>query len=67
MFLLRFPRPRLQVEHRDEAGFVDFQWEGVIGEFDGAEKYGPAYSDSPEAMQQVLVREKTREDRLRAP
>ncbi|MDE9367066.1 hypothetical protein PZ938_15725 [Luteipulveratus sp. YIM 133132] len=69
MFLLRFPRPRLQVPHHDGQGligYVDFQWEGVVGEFDGASKYGTDFAQTPEEMQETLVREKVREDRLRA-
>lgn len=58
------PRPRLQTEYRDRHGLigrVDFDFEGydTVVEFDGALKYG---GGSP----QVLIREKRREDRLRA-
>lgn len=58
------PRPRLQTEFYDRLGLigrVDFdfdEYESVV-EFDGALKYG---GGSPE----VLIREKRREDRLRA-
>lgn len=68
MFQLRFPRPRLQVPWYDAGGLigeVDFDWDWLVGEFDGAVKYGKAYSDSPDEMQQKLVGEKWREDRLR--
>ncbi|MDX2974698.1 type IV toxin-antitoxin system AbiEi family antitoxin domain-containing protein [Kribbella solani] len=58
------PRPRLQTEYRDRFGLigrVDFDFEGydTAVEFDGALKYGGGSPD-------VLVREKRREDRLRA-
>ncbi|WP_432888766.1 type IV toxin-antitoxin system AbiEi family antitoxin domain-containing protein [Kribbella sp. CA-245084] len=58
------PRPRLQTEFRDRLGLigrVDFDFDGdwTVVEFDGALKYG---GGSPE----VLIREKRREDRLRA-
>lgn len=58
------PNPRLQVPYYDRYGFigrVDFDFEGYNGiiEFDGELKYG---GGSPE----VLIREKRREDRLRA-
>ncbi|WP_410787951.1 type IV toxin-antitoxin system AbiEi family antitoxin domain-containing protein [Kribbella sp. C-35] len=58
------PEPRLQTEFYDRLGLVarvDFDFDGydTVVEFDGALKYG---GGSPE----VLVREKRREDRLRA-
>ncbi|GAA3119975.1 hypothetical protein JOF29_006459 [Kribbella aluminosa] len=58
------PRPRLQTEYYDRLGLiarVDFDFDGyeTVVEFDGALKYG---GGSPE----VLIREKRREDRLRA-
>jgi hypothetical protein len=58
------PRPRLQTEYYDRFGFVarvdfDFDEYVTVVEFDGALKYG---GGSPE----VLIREKRREDRLRA-
>lgn len=68
MFQLQLPRPRLQVEHRDDMGFigvVDFDWGGVIGEFDGKVKYViPPGTDAAEATE-IVWREKQREDRLR--
>lgn len=68
MFLLDLPRPRLQVEQRDEAGLIgytDFGWPGVAGEFDGRVKYGvPDGADARQAGE-VLWAEKLREDRLR--
>ena len=56
------PEPRLQTPFYDEdglIGFVDMEWHEwrVIGECDGASKY---------AGREDVVREKIREDRLRA-
>jgi hypothetical protein len=68
MFLLNLPRPELQREVRDAAGlvgFVDFGWEGVVGEFDGKVKYRVAEGASPEDAGEVVWLEKQREDRLR--
>jgi hypothetical protein len=58
------PEPMLQVEFSDSDGFVarvDFHFPSydTVVEFDGLLKYG---GGSPE----VLIREKRREDRLRA-
>jgi hypothetical protein len=58
------PQPRLQTEFYDRLGLigrVDFDFDGyqTVVEFDGALKYG---GGQPE----VLIREKRREDRLRA-
>jgi hypothetical protein len=55
------PEPRLQVPIYDEdglIGYVDMLWEdlGVVGEADGALKYGD---------EQALYKEKVREDRIR--
>ena len=68
MFLLNLPRPRLQEEVCDEEGrigFVDFAWDGVVGEFDGKVKYGVDPDGSPEQASEILWQEKRREDRLR--
>ena len=68
MFLLNLPKPELQKEVRDAAGlvgFVDFGWEGVVGEFDGKVKYRVAEGASPADAGEVVWREKQREDRLR--
>lgn len=68
MFLHRIPRPELQVAHTDDnglIGLVDFQWEGVVGEFDGAIKYGLTETGSSREHAQILFSEKQREDRLR--
>lgn len=69
MFILNLPRPDLQFRHDDEQGligFVDFQWEGVVGEFDGKVKYRVPEGMSAQEATAVLWREKRREDRLRA-
>ncbi|WP_210508625.1 hypothetical protein [Naasia sp. SYSU D00057] len=64
---LGLPAPILQQEFRDGRGFigrVDFWWpeQQVIGEFDGAIKYGTRLPGAPEDR---LWQEKLREDRLR--
>ncbi|GGF99587.1 hypothetical protein GCM10007304_11830 [Rhodococcoides trifolii] len=54
------PAPRLQhafMDRRGAIGRTDFDWEDMVGEFDGLSKYGNRSS---------LVKEKLREDRLRA-
>ncbi|KNX37827.1 hypothetical protein [Luteipulveratus halotolerans] len=69
MFLLRFPRPRLQVEHRDADGLigvVDFDWDGCVGEFDGYTKYSSRYAPTVDDARAIVYREKLREDRVRA-
>lgn len=67
---LGVPAPELQSKFFDsdgEIGRVDFFWReyGVIGEYDGAVKYG---RDNPSGLpvEQVVFAEKVREDRLRA-
>jgi hypothetical protein len=68
MFRLGVPRPRLQVEHEDDLGLigcVDFDWDGVVGEFDGKVKYRVPEGAGPDEASEVLWREKKREDRLR--
>lgn len=69
MLRLGAPRPMLQTPHRDADGLIgysDFWWPeyGVIGEFDGRIKYG---ADNPAGLppEEVVYREKLREDRLR--
>ena len=68
---LGYPPPELQVEFFDELGYigtVDFFWPhlGLICEFDGISKYGAErryqLGLTPE---QILINEKSREDRLR--
>lgn len=67
---LGFPPPVLQQQFRwsNRISYrVDFWWPafGVIGEFDGLVKYGAADDGSGNTGRDALVREKTREDRLR--
>ena len=68
MFRLGVPRPRLQVKHEDEHGLighVDFDWDGVVGEFDGKVKYRVPPDADPGEAAEIVWREKKREDRLR--
>lgn len=68
MFRANFPRPVLQREYRDEAGligYVDFDLDQLIGEFDGRIKYNVPPGASPQEASQIVWREKRREDRLR--
>lgn len=68
MFRLGVPRPRLQVKHEDEHGLialVDFDWDGVVGEFDGKMKYRVPPDADPREAAEIVWREKKREDRLR--
>jgi len=64
------PRPELQRVIRDRAGRVlgrvDFWWEafGLVGEFDGAVKYGPLMGPG-ERVEDVVLAEKRREQHLR--
>ena len=68
---LGYPDPRQQVEFWDEEGFigfVDFFWPelGLICEFDGRSKYGKQRQYQRDmTLDQILMREKLREDRLR--
>ncbi|MBO1755778.1 hypothetical protein [Allobranchiibius sp. CTAmp26] len=71
LYMAGFPRPSLQVEFRDDQGFigrVDMFWRelGVVGEFDGKTKYGVDARQSSAQAAEILWREKQREDRLRA-
>lgn len=64
------PEPRLQHGFVDAAGdligFADFDWDGrVVGEFDGRHKY-QKYLRPGESVEDAVIREKYREDRLRA-
>ncbi|MGO4248565.1 hypothetical protein AB4Y87_15235 [Paenarthrobacter sp. RAF54_2] len=71
MHLLGFPAPELQAEFHDALGFVartDFYWRElkIIGEVDGDAKYlNDEYLNGGTARETVL-KEKKREDRLRA-
>jgi hypothetical protein len=68
---LGYPDPQQQVEFWDEEGFigfVDFFWPelGLICEFDGRSKYGKQREYQRDlTLEQILMREKDREDRLR--
>lgn len=63
------PAPTLQPEFFDADGFIgrtDFGWFGkVVGEFDGKTKYMRSWRPG-ERPEDVVYREKLREDRLRA-
>ena len=70
-FELGFPAPKLQVEFVHHTGItdrVDFDWEEFehIGEFDGLGKYRDPRLMSGLAPEEVVIREKRREDRLRS-
>lgn len=68
MFRLDLPRPDLQVPLEDAAGLAgiaDFGWPGVVGEFDGRRKYAVPDGAGPAEAEEVLWREKLREDRMR--
>ena len=65
------PPPVLQLAHLDGDGFIaetDFAWPefGVVGEADGDQKYLNAAFRSGKTVEQVVLDEKIREDRLRA-
>lgn len=47
------------------AGYADFGWDGVLGEFDGKGKYGIGTHHDPEEAGRILWAEKKREDRFR--
>ena len=68
---LGFPQPELQVRVEDRdglAGISDFGWDGIrlLGEFDGLIKYTRAMARTGEPLEGIIVREKVREDRMRA-
>lgn len=68
MFRLGLPKPELQVPYSDADGLigvVDFDWTGLVGEFDGKVKYHVTERGDPIEAQRVLWQEKQREDRLR--
>lgn len=65
------PPPTLQHPYFDGDGFIgecDFSWlpVGSVGESDGKSKYLDASKRSGRSVEQVLLDEKVREDRLRA-
>lgn len=68
---LGFPQPQLQVRVNDRdgvAGISDFGWEALhhLGEFDGLVKYTREMARPGESIEDIVVREKVREDRMRA-
>lgn len=68
---LGFPAPVLQYrvdDARGMAGISDFAWpqHGLLGEFDGLVKYTRNLARAGENVEDIVVREKVREDRLRA-
>jgi hypothetical protein len=70
-YLLRLPIPELQVPFSDKnglIGIVDFWWPklGLIGEFDGLGKYMRDELRNGRTIDEVVMDEKKREDRLRA-
>lgn len=71
LFELGFPAPKLQVEFVHHTGItdrVDFDWEEYehIGEFDGLGKYRDPRLMSGLTPEEIVIREKRREDRLRS-
>ncbi|MET4061570.1 hypothetical protein ABIB35_003143 [Arthrobacter sp. UYP6] len=80
LHLLGFPQPELQHEFRSAGGEflgrTDFYWKeyALVGEFDGAVKYGAIGSSNTSgtsqqigtAVRETLIREKRREDAIRA-
>lgn len=63
-----FPMPRLQHTFQTDVGpaRTDFDWDGIlVGEFDGLQKYGRLLR-AGETPRDALIREKRREDALRA-
>jgi hypothetical protein len=68
---LGFPAPTLQFDVRDAhglAGTSDFGWPDfrLLGEFDGRVKYTRGMARPGENVEDIVVREKLREDRMRA-
>ncbi|CAN5372861.1 hypothetical protein BH11ACT3_BH11ACT3_15040 [soil metagenome] len=71
MHVSGFPPPELQVEFRDHdglVGFSDFWWPdfGLVGEFDGLVKYTDQRFTKGQSIDEIVIAEKKREDRLRA-
>ncbi len=66
---LGFPAPELQIVFRDSLGrmIVDFWWRDydLVGEFDGLIKYHRAEYLAGKSIEDVVIEEKRREDRLR--
>lgn len=68
MYERGFPQPALQVPLVDasgEFGRADFGWPGLIGEFDGERKYRACGDAGDVASEDIVIREKRREDRVR--
>ncbi len=71
MEMIGFPRPQLQIPFSDHLGFIgyaDYFWpeHSLIGEADGDKKYlDPAFR-SGRSIEEVLVAQTKRENRLRA-
>ncbi|HEY8913816.1 hypothetical protein [Lacisediminihabitans sp.] len=68
---LGFPAPVLQARFEDYRGHIgdtDFWWPGfgLIGEFDGLVKYTRNEYTNGRSVDEVMIEEKVREDRLRA-
>ncbi|MFZ2963738.1 MAG: hypothetical protein WA006_03540 [Rhodoglobus sp.] len=68
---LGFPAPELQYAVEDRLGLIgisDFAWPELrlLGEFDGLVKYTRDMARPSEGIEQIVVREKVREDRMRA-
>jgi hypothetical protein len=71
MRLIGAPAPELQREFRDHAGLIgrcDFYWESLrmVGEADGEAKYLDPEIRGGKTAEQVVLEEKSREDRIRA-
>lgn len=70
MYVHGIPQPELQFELKDPGsdnvfGYGDFWWNGVLGEFDGAMKYGVGTDLAPDELRERLMAEKNRENRIR--
>ncbi|TJY72267.1 hypothetical protein E4J89_00780 [Arthrobacter sp. CAU 1506] len=72
MYLNHFPQPELQVPIFDSSGVrigvVDYFWRAnrLVGEFDGSVKYGRNECLQGQLAADVLIKEKQREDKIRA-
>lgn len=70
MIELGIPLPALQVtlydRHGEEVARPDFDWaeQGLVGEFDGAVKYGRLLGPGQDLVD-VILAEKAREERIR--
>lgn len=68
MYEYGFPQPELQlplIDERGEFGRGDFGWPGLIGEFDGDRKYRATGDAGDTASEDIVIKEKRREDRAR--